>query len=49
MKDMDYLGSIEDYKTVAVYEECGCEEGGCEEYSGGCMIMERSERGGKIK
>jgi len=37
MKDMDYLGNIEDYLTVAVYEMCGCEE--CEGSRGGCMIM----------
>jgi len=34
MKDMDYLGNIEDYLTVAVYEMCECEG-----YRGGCMIM----------
>jgi len=33
MEDMDYLGNIEDYLTVAVYEMCGCED------CGGCMIM----------
>jgi len=37
MEDMDYLGNIEDYLTVAVYEVCDCKE--CEEYSGGCMKM----------
>jgi len=38
---VDYLGNIEDYKTVVVYEVCDCKE--CEEYAvednGGCMIM----------
>jgi len=37
MEDTDYLGNIEDYKPVAVYEVCDCKE--CEEFSGGCLIM----------